>query len=263
MAKQGKNFRGARLVALALLLLSSPVPLFPRSLFPPSADAILVSTATREGRLVVFDDAWARINERYYDQTFNGLDWDAQRTTFRGLAAEALSSQELYAVLRRMIAALNDPHTRVFAPDEKYDWWRPRFVSAGFAVAEIAGLPTVIKVDRKSAAQRAGLRAGDVIEAVNGEAASSLIKNRLANLSNPASASQRFRVFGKLLDGPSGTSTAVTWRGKDGKQKSARFERSWQQRELTSAPRSSRSRAIASSARAGAEDSVCRFRAAR
>ncbi|MEP6818414.1 MAG: hypothetical protein ABJA18_02700 [bacterium] len=58
------------------------------------------------------------------------------------IAAEADSSQELYGVLRSMIASLNDPHTRVFAPDEKSDWWRPRFVSVGFAIAEIAGLPT-------------------------------------------------------------------------------------------------------------------------
>ncbi|MEP6818424.1 MAG: S41 family peptidase [bacterium] len=193
---------------------------------------MLVSTATRAGRLAVFDDAWARINERYYDQTFHGVDWDAQRMTFRALAAEADSSQELYGVLRRMIASLNDPHTRVFAPDEKSDWWRPRFVSVGFAIAEIAGLPTVIKVDHGSAAQRAGLRAGDVIETVNGGAALSLVKSHLDNLSESASASTRFRVFAKLLDGPSETPVAITWKGKDGKAKSARFDRHWQQREL-------------------------------
>jgi carboxyl-terminal processing protease len=237
MGKEGKKkFRGGRLIAIALLLLSAPVPLFPRSPFPlsvtASADAVLVSTSTREGRLAVFDDAWARINERYYDQTFNGLNWEAQRTTLRSLAADANTSQELYAVLRRMIAPLNDPHTRIFAPDEKYDWWHPRFVSAGFAIAEIAGVPTVIRVDRNSAPQRAGLRAGDVIEAVNGEKASSLVKSRLANLTDTASASARLRIFGKLLDGPSGTAVDVTWTGKDGKQRSARFERNWQQREL-------------------------------
>src|SRR6185295_2213411 len=202
---------------------------FPRSPFSPRSS---VSPATPEGRLAVFDDAWARINERYYDSTFHGLDWETQRTTFRALAAKAGSSQELYAVLRRMIASLNDPHTRVFAPEEKFDWWRPRFVSVGLAIAEIAGLPTVIKVDRKSAAERAGLRAGDVIESVDGNAALALVNGRLANLTEPASASVRFRVFAKLLDGPSGTSVDLIWKQKNGKQKSARLERYWQQREL-------------------------------
>ena len=133
-------------------------------------DAATVSTATREGRLAVFDDAWSRINERYYDRTFHGLDWDAQRTTFRTLAADANSNQELYAVLRRMIAALNDPHTRVFAPEEKFDWWRPRFVTIGVGIAEVEGLPTVVQLERGSAPQRAGIRVGDVIETVNGRA---------------------------------------------------------------------------------------------
>ncbi len=224
-----------RIVAFGIsmfLSTSFPVPLFPRSPFPLFPESAPVSTATREGRLAVFDDAWARINERYYDQTFHGLDWDAQRTTFRALAGKAGSSQELYAVLRRMVASLNDPHTRIFAPEEKFDWWRPRFVSVGFAIAEIAGLPTVIKVDHNSAPQRAGVRAGDVIETVNGEVALSLVNSRLANLPDPASASARFRVFAKLLDGPSESSIEVTWKGKDGKQKSARFDRYWQQREL-------------------------------
>ena len=234
----GKSMR-ARIVAFGLVLfwfVSLPIPLFRYSTINPAAaagnEAALISTATPEGRLAVFDDAWARINERYYDQTFHGLDWEAQRTTFRTLAAKAASSEDLYAVLRRMISSLNDPHTRVFAPEEKSDWWRPRFVSVGFALAEIGGLPTVIKVDRNSAAQRAGVRAGDVIESVDGEAALALVKSRLTTLSDPASASVRFRVFAKLLDGPSGTSVDVSWKEKDGKQKSARFERYWLQREL-------------------------------
>jgi carboxyl-terminal processing protease len=233
MGEKGKRkSTRARLVAFgigAFLFLSFPISLFPRSPFTPRSS---VSTATPEGRLAVFDDAWARINERYYDSTFHGLDWEAQRTTFRALAAKAGSSQELYAVLRRMIASLNDPHTRVFAPEEKFDWWRPRFVSVGLAIGEIAGLPTVIKVDRNSAAERSGLRAGDVIESVDGNAALSLVNSRLANLTEPASASLRVRIFAKLLDGPSGTSVDLTWKQKNGKQKSARLERYWQQREL-------------------------------
>ena len=181
-----------------------PVSLFPRSPVYASnlADVEVVSTSTREGRLEVFDDAWSTIDQRYYDRTFHGLDWNAQRTTFRSLAAEATSSQELYAVLRRMIASLNDPHTRIFAPEEKFDWWRPRFVSIGLSVREINGLPTVVQVEKGSAPQRAGVRRGDVIESVNGTPALSLINNRLASLFVSASSSSRFRAFATMIEGP-------------------------------------------------------------
>jgi carboxyl-terminal processing protease len=221
-----------RTVFLGLFLsVIFPPPLFPTSPIP-LVGAALVSTATPEGRLAVFDDAWVRINDRYYDQQFHGLDWDAQRITFRAQAVNAKSARELYAILRRMIASLNDPHTRVFAPEEKFDWWRPRFVTVGFALAEVAGLPTVIKVDPDSFAQRAGVRAGDVVEIVNSEPAASLLKTRLASLPDPANASARFRVFAKLLDGPADSYVDITWKGREGKRKSAQFQRYWQQREL-------------------------------
>lgn len=233
---KGKRMRVFSALSLLAALSFYPLSISPSPISLPARaagnNAPLVSTATREGRLAVFDDAWSRINERYYDHAFNGLDWDAQRTSFRLLAAEAGSSKELYGVLRRMIASLDDPHTRVFAPEEKSDWWRPRFVSTGLAIAEVDGLPTVIQVERDSAPARAGLRVGDVIETVNGEAASSLIKNQLAKLSVPLTASARFRAFAKLLEGPAATSVEMSWRTNAGKQKFARFDRHWGQREL-------------------------------
>jgi C-terminal processing protease CtpA/Prc len=76
------------------------------------------------------------------------------------------------------------------------------------------------------------VRVGDVIETVNGVPALTLVRDRLKSFTKPASASTRFRVFAKLLDGPPDTPVDVGWRGKNGKQKSARFDRHWQQREL-------------------------------
>ena len=231
---KGKKITGLRTLVLLAALSFYPSPFFPETLsFSAGAKSAPVSTATRDGRLAVFDDAWSRINERYYDRRFHGLDWDALRATFRPLAAEAGSGQELYGVLRRMIASLYDPHTRVFAPDEKFDWWQPRFVSTGLALAEVDGLPTVVQVDRDSAPHRAGVRIGDVIETVSGKAVASLIKDRLSILTAPVSASARFRIFAKLLDGAPGTSVEVGWKTKDGKHKFARFDRDWKQRELS------------------------------
>jgi carboxyl-terminal processing protease len=223
-----------RIAALASLFLAISFsvclsPNFSRTSASPSES---VSTETLEGRLAVFDDAWARINERYYDQKFHGLNWDEERTTFRPRAAKAESSQELYAVLRQMISSLNDPHTRVFAPDEKFDWWRPRFVTIGVTIGEVAGVPTVVKVEPKSAPQKAGIRAGDVIETINEQSALSLVKQRLAELPDPTNASLRFRLFAKLLDGTSGSTVSISWREKNGKRKAGTFTREWQQRDL-------------------------------
>ena len=76
-------------------------------------DSTLVSTATVEGRLAVFDDVWETIQERYYDPKFHGIDWQMQRATFRPAAARAGKPHEFYDVLRQMIASLKDAHTRV------------------------------------------------------------------------------------------------------------------------------------------------------
>src|SRR6476469_2585913 len=71
-------------------------------------DSSLVSTATVEGRLAVFDDVWETIEDRYYDPKFHGIDWQAKRNVFRPAAARASGTHEFYEVLRQMIASLRD-----------------------------------------------------------------------------------------------------------------------------------------------------------
>jgi carboxyl-terminal processing protease len=225
--------RHSSIIVLVTLFFVSPFPfpLFPEVLESHAGSAV-VSTSTREGRLAVFDDAWSAINERYYDRKFNGLDWDAQRTTFRSLAADANTADEFYSVLRRMIALLDDPHTRVFAPAEKFDWWHPRLVTAGIAIREVDGAATVVEVEPNSEPQRAGVRAGDLLETVNGEPALSLVRARLTNPVSAASASLRYRAFATVLEGTPGSSVEIRWKGKNGNERAARFQRYWQQREL-------------------------------
>src|SRR5215208_4600432 len=167
------------LVALCLLLApwwSQPAAL---SLFRVARDdSSLVSTATAEGRLAVFDDVWETIQERYYDPKFHGIDWQAKRTVFRPAAARATSPHEFYELLRQMIASLKDAHTRVYSPDEKFDWWSPRFVTVGLAIREIEGAPTVIQIEAGSAAARTDIRPGDVITRVDDVSVADFVAKR-------------------------------------------------------------------------------------
>lgn len=195
-------------------------------------DSSVVSTTTVEGRLAVFDDAWETIQERYYDPKFRGIDWQAQRATYRPVAARAGKTHEFYDVLRQMIASLKDAHTRVYSPDEKFDWWNPRFITVGLTVREVEGVPTIIQIDPGSAAARTDLKPGDVIVSIDDQPVAEVIKQRLrySRLSDETNA--RYRAVGALFEGPAETSVKVTWSNRKGKQKSAVLQRYWNQREL-------------------------------
>lgn len=190
----------------------------------------LVSTATREGRLAVFDDAWQTVADRYYVANFHGVDWLAQRSVFRPLAADASGSREFYAQLRRMVALLRDAHTRVYAPDEKFDWRHPRFIGTGIALREVEEQPIVYQVEHGSPAERAGLRPGDVITAIDGESAAARFAKLLREQTSSTQRATHLMALALLTDGPAQTTVAVEWQTANGRHRQATFTREWRER---------------------------------
>lgn len=194
-------------------------------------DPPIVSTATVEGRLAVFDDVWETIQARYYDPRHNGIDWQAKRDAFRPAAAKANSAFELYELMRQMIASLKDAHTRVYSPDEKFDWWNPRYVTVGLTIREIQGVPIVVSVESGSAAARTEIRPGDAIASIDDVPIGQFILNRLETFVT-RDAAARYRSIATLFDGQPGTSVKIGWTTRDRKPKSTVLTRYWTQRHL-------------------------------
>ena len=216
------------LVALLTICVTLPVGFKPSH--AAGDESLLVSTATRAGRLAVFDDVWETIYERYYDPGLRGVDWEGSRVVFRPAAADAKTTHDFYELLRRMIAPLRDAHTRVFSPEEKFDWWNPRFITVGLTVREVQGEPIIVSVEPKSAAADAGVRVGDIVVAVDNVTPNEFVARRTHD---PAlSTAARFRAVRSMFEGVAGTSLTVTWKNKHGRVKSVVLQRYWSQRTL-------------------------------
>ena len=223
------SYKLLSLVVALLLALLTQLPISSRAAYD---DASVVSTTTPQGRLAVFDDAWETIEDRYYDPSFNGVNWQAKRESFRPAAAKATSTHEFYELMRQMIASLRDAHTRVYSPDEKFDWWNPRFVTVGLAVREIGDLPVVLQVDPNSAAARTEIRTGDVIASIDNVPVAKFIEQRLESSGAGVDEHARYRAIASMFDGPAGTPVKVGWTNRDGKTKSAVLPRYWTERQL-------------------------------
>ena len=187
---------------------------------------------TREGRLRVFDDVWETVRARYYDPALRGLDWEALGAKYRAEVSDARDQEELYTILRRMLAHLADPHTRVFPPGESTDWREMRFITVGVSLREVSGEIVVERVERGTEAERAGVRAGDALVNIDSVHVNALLRQRLSEQTpltlhvQPTRApGLRLRAIVKLFDGPRGSLVSATFRSPDGRERNVTLRR--------------------------------------
>jgi tricorn protease len=64
----------------------------------------------RREREVVFDEAWAALDEHFYDPDFHGVDWKAVRETYRPWALAASSEPDFADVMNLMLGELDASH---------------------------------------------------------------------------------------------------------------------------------------------------------
>lgn len=201
----------AALALCALVCLLALAPFTDRGRAAGVEDSAAQAYSTTEARLRIFDEVWGQVSERYFDPDFQGVDWQEARRQLRPLAAEARGRVELYAVMRRMLGLLRDPHTRVFAPGESADWRVQRYVSVGVSVRELGDQVVVTDVERDSAAEEAGLRAGDAVLALDGEPAAALVARRVAERGGGVSPSTRLIAAAHLFEGERDTTVRLTY----------------------------------------------------
>ncbi len=130
-----------------------------------------------------FREVWETIDERYYDPTFGGVDWEALGERYRPRILEAETDSVFYVRLNEMLFELGVSHIGVIPPDHPEWIGAPAVFSDGGVGADLRILDSEIvitSVKSGSAAERAGLRPGLVIRGIDGMSLSQMTAEALA-----------------------------------------------------------------------------------
>src|SRR5262249_17413616 len=116
-----------------------------------------------------FDIVWQTVKDKHFDPNFGGVDWDKVRTQYEPRLSGIKSDGELYRLLQQMIGELHQSHFQIIPPEAVVEAESPNAAgSIGIDLRMIDDQATIIRVERKSAAERAGLRAGFVLKRIDG-----------------------------------------------------------------------------------------------
>ncbi|MEP7271541.1 MAG: S41 family peptidase [Acidobacteriota bacterium] len=192
---------------------------------------------SRGEKLEILEHVWKAVNERYYDRSFHGVDWNAQLATMRPRMDDASDRLEFYRFLRKMIGTLGDAHTRVFSPEDAFDRNRPSGITTGLSVRRVEGAAVIIWVEPSSEAAKQGLRPGQRIKTIDGNPVEQLLAAAREDLGLSSTAVAREVLsFERIFYGPRDTLAEVEVVDQEGHTRKAVLRRrfvEFQRRVLT------------------------------
>ncbi len=202
------------------------------------ASSLAMSGASRslspKDRLQVFEKVWNDVDEHYYDPEFGGVDWKEIRQRYLPLVEAVKDDKDFYSTLDRMTAELHDAHTRFNSPEQWKNHQKHVGVSVGFRAGYVEGKVVVLDVLPDSNAARAGVQAGMVVTALNGQStAEQLAAAAKAVLPSSTERITELRILSNVFAAPLDSPFTATLQRGD----SSTFDVKYARQILSNAPR--------------------------
>jgi len=185
-----------------------------RSINEPSGAA---ARLTPNDRQEIFSDTWATINEKYYDPSFNGVNWRAVREQYRPVAEAARTDDDFYTVMKKMVGELRDAHTRFATPRERMEREQLKAITAGVTISEVEGKSVIVSVEPGSEAAHEGVQLGMAVLAIDGKPVAEKLAEAQARVAGTSTErAVKLRIYRQLVDGNPGTPLRLTLERADG-----------------------------------------------
>lgn len=191
-------------------------------------------TAAQKLRWDSFIKIWETLRDNYFDQTFNGLDWNAVKAEYRPRVVAAKTDLEFHTQMQEMIGRLERSHFAIVPPevyreietakseakkrekeraaarteagDDSGEDDEPLFDESethfgiGVELRLIDGKFVIVGTDENSAAEYAGVKPGFILDKINGVSLSEMVKRITVYYSSTGT--EKFLKYLPLQIGP-------------------------------------------------------------
>jgi carboxyl-terminal processing protease len=180
------------------------------------------AASTPKERRETFNLVWSRVNERFYDPKFNGVNWKSIKIKYSKKLTSVKTDDQLYALLNNMLEELKCSHFAVIPPsayietndkapenktsdldtesdsnnesepdiepssDVESDSYAGSDSDVGLTVQVVEGKPTITRTEPDSPAAQVGLRPGFIITHLDDTPLSDLQKKIASRKERPA-----------------------------------------------------------------------------
>ena len=178
-----------------------------------------------------FELVWETLDRTYFDPAFGGLDWQAARDRYLPQIAAARTDEEFYRLVNNMLWELNVSHANLVPPG-RLAHREPLACaegSPGVDIRVLDGVAVVTSVKPGSPADRAGLRPGYAVHAVDGIPVEQIAQEAALVLRPPRNSRHQVAlvtkdILGRVFGAP-GTEVSITCSGPEGERRETRVAR--------------------------------------
>ena len=115
----------------------------------------------------LFLNSWKIIKKHYYDSTLNQQDWSRWKNRY---VDKIKTEEDAHLAINTMLSSLDDPYSR-FLNEQEYSEQTTgidsKIVGIGVNITSISGKIIIISTVENTPAQKAGIKAGDLLSKVN------------------------------------------------------------------------------------------------
>jgi C-terminal peptidase prc len=182
----------------------------------PHPTEMIETRLTPAERVAIFYAVWQTINDEYYDPTYGGKDWQSIGVEYRKRLEMVQDDGTFWLkLLNPMLFELGVSHLVALPPGLANELDKMTFAtgSLGIDVRLLDGLAVISQVVEGSAADKAGLKPGFVINSVDGWTLDDFIANSLQTPPNNERHRQGIAIQGMrgLLYGETGRAVVVEY----------------------------------------------------